>query len=436
MSKEEKDIEHYMDYYQELPIVHTSGISKIKEQMSKGLGLFLVIASSILLYFVFLRATDVFSGFDTVLGVLKPVMYGFVIAFLLNPMVKKIEDFLNVKLKKRMSNQDRMFAISRGLGIFTSIATLLIFIVLLINLIIPELFESILNVVQTVPTQLADLVVQINQFASENDEFSIFMADAMSEATIYFKSWIQTDLLTHVNGIMSNLTVGVITAVKELFNFIMGIIISIYILYSREIFGAQSKKVIYALLPVENANLSLHIAKKSNDIFIGFVIGKIIDSIIIGAIAFVVLSIMQMPYILLVTVIIGVTNVIPFFGPYIGGVPCTILIFLQDPMQGLYFVIFIVILQQIDGNIIGPKILGDSTGLSSFWVIVAILLGGGLFGFVGMIVGVPGFAVLYYICQVVINQKLEKKLLPTSTQQYTSGCYVDTITKEHISKEK
>lgn len=142
---------------------------------------------------------------------------------------------------------------------------------------------------------------------------------------------------------------------------------------------------------------------------------------------------MDMPYTLLVSVIVGVTNIIPFFGPYIGAVPCTILIFLQNPAQGIYFLIFIIILQQIDGNIIGPKILGDSTGLSSFWVIVAILLGGGLFGFVGMIIGVPTFAVMYYIAQVIVNQKLEKKDLPTQTENYKEGCYVDTLSKKHVA---
>lgn len=430
-NKEQEKEENIKDYYEILPDINKQNTSKIREQLSKGFGLFLIIASSIMFYFVFLRATDVFSIFDTIIGILKPVMYGLAIAYLLNPMVTNIEKIFIKILTKRIKNQDRINGISRSLGIFCSLSFMLLCIILLFNLILPELFASIENVIQNLPNQLSDLVVGVNKVASENDQFSLILADAMSELTNYFKLWVQTDLLTSINNIMTNVTSGVISFVKELFNIIMGGIISIYILYSKETFGAQSKKVIYALLPIENANLTLHIAKKSNNIFGGFVIGKIIDSLIIGGIAFIILTIMQMPYILLVSVIIGVTNVIPFFGPYIGAIPCAILIFLQNPMQGVYFVIFIIILQQIDGNIIGPKILGDSTGLSSFWVIVAILLGGGLFGFLGMVVGVPTFAVIYYICQVIVKEKLRKKDLPTETYKYEAGSYVDTKTKEH-----
>ena len=153
--------------------------------------------------------------------------------------------------------------------------------------------------------------------------------------------------------------------------------------------------------------------------------GKIIDSLIIGVLCFVGLGIFRMPYALLVSVIIGVTNVIPFFGPFIGAVPSTILIMLSDPLKGFYFVIFILVLQQIDGNIIGPKILGESTGLSAFWVVFSILLGGGLFGFVGMIMGVPTFALIYYIVQMVISQKLKRKNLPTDTKCYGYESFVD-----------
>lgn len=423
------------DYYNNLPPSGTGGgFSKLRQQMSKGLGVFTIIAASIAFYFVFLRVTDVYSGVETVIRILKPIMYGLVIAYLLNPIVIRVEDWLSTKLDNKIKSKKRLASISRSLGIVTALVLLLWLIFLLINLILPELFSSVQNVIVNLPDQLNELVLRVNRLASENDTFSDILADALNEATQYVRNWVQTDLLTQINDLMSGLTVGVIAIIKELFNIIMGMIVSIYVMYSRETFGAQCKKVIYAVFPIESANMTLHIAKKSNQIFGGFVIGKIIDSMIIGIIAFVVLSILNMPYTLLVSVIVGVTNVIPFFGPYIGAVPCTILIFLQEPIMGVYFVIFIIILQQIDGNIIGPKILGDSTGLSSFWVIFAILLGGGLMGFVGMIIGVPTFAVIYYICQVIINQKLEKKELPTDTQKYREGSYVDTVTRKYVEK--
>lgn len=420
------------DYFETLPKGNDGGMSKLRQQLSKGVGVFVIIAASIVFYFLFLRFSNIFSSFETIINILKPVMYGLVIAFLLNPIVKRVESLLINLLNKRIKNKNRLKSISRSFGIVTGLTVLFLIILLLINMIIPELVNSVQNLIVNLPEQLNALVVRVNQLAVGDDTVSVFIKQAIEEVSNFLRNWIQTDFLGQVNEIMSNLTVGVIAVVKEIFNLIMGVIISIYIMYSRELFGAQCKKVMYALLPVESANFSLHIAKKSNDIFGGFVIGKIIDSIIIGDICFIVLSIMDMPYTLLVSVIVGVTNIIPFFGPYIGAVPCTILIFLQNPIQGVYFLIFIIILQQVDGNIIGPKILGDSTGLSSFWVIVAILLGGGLFGFVGMIIGVPTFAVLYYIAQVVVNQKLEKKELPIDTSMYSSGAYVDSETKKHM----
>lgn len=169
----------------------------------------------------------------------------------------------------------------------------------------------------------------------------------------------------------------------------------------------------------------LHLTKKSNEIFGGFIIGKIIDSAIIGVLCFIGLSLIKMPYTLLVSVIVGVTNVIPFFGPYIGAIPSAFLILLSDPKKGLYFIIFILVLQQIDGNVIGPKILGNSTGLSPFWVVFSILIGGGMFGFVGMIMGVPTFAVIYYIISMITSQRLERKNLPLTTVHYGVKSYVN-----------
>ena len=223
---------------------------------------------------------------------------------------------------------------------------------------------------------------------------------------------------------MSNLTSGVINIVNEVMNVLIGIIVSVYVLFSKEKFNAQAKKAVYALMTPPHANLTLHIVTKSNQIFGGFMIGKVIDSMIIGVLCYIGTAILKMPYALLVSVIVGVTNVIPFFGPYIGAIPCIILIGLADPLKGLYFAIFILLLQQLDGNVIGPKILGDSTGLSAFWVIFSILLGGGIFGFIGMVMGVPTFAVIYYIVEMLINYKLEKRNLPTRTQCYDNKSYV------------
>lgn len=208
-----------------------------------------------------------------------------------------------------------------------------------------------------------------------------------------------------------------------------------YVLASKEKFAGQAKKILYATFKPVRANVILETIRKSNEIFGGFISGKILDSAIIGVLAYIVLSIMKMPDTILVAVIIGVTNVIPFFGPFIGAVPSFLIIVLQNPVQGLYFLIFVFILQQIDGNIIGPKILGDSTGLSSFWVVFAIMIFGGLWGFVGMLLGVPIMAVIYYVAQRTVSYFLRKRGLTDATDDYIELERVDKTTNEMIYPE-
>ena len=424
------------DYYDKIPSIYEGKPSKLREQISRGLGAFLIIAASIVFYFLFLRFTNFFEGFSEVLGILQPVIYGIVIAYLLNPMVKKVEFAMLQILQDKYVKEQQAKKVVRSVGIGVSILVFLFIIFLLINMIIPELISSIQKVLQTLPNQINHLVDTISQIEISNSILASALENTMNEGAEYLREWVQNNLLARVNEIMSNLTVGVISIVQWVFNFIMGLIISIYILASKEMFLGQCKKAIYALLPVRNANITLHIAKKSNEIFGGFIIGKIIDSIIIGVICCIGLSLMNMPYTLLISVIVGVTNVIPFFGPFIGAIPSAILILLQEPIQCLYFVLFIIFLQQLDGNIIGPKILGDSTGLSAFWVIVAILLGGGLFGFPGMVIGVPTFAVIYYIVGLFLNQRLERKKLPTDSATYDELSYVDVTTGAFVSSEE
>lgn len=412
-------------YYSAKPKFGSKGPSKIRQQFSRGITFFLVVAASILFYFALLRLTNLSSIFGRIIEVLKPVIYGGVIAYLLNPIVDKVDKYLLPVVESRVKNREHARKLTRTVGVFTALFVLIFLIVVLCNLLIPELYLSIRNMVFTLPGQLNRLVNEINEMATGETTTSAFLKTALEEGTKMFENWLRTDLLAMTNELMSNLTVGVINAVSAVFDFLIGIIVSIYILFSKELFSAQCKKSVYALFSPRHANMVLHFTTKSNDIFGGFIIGKLIDSAIIGVLCFFGMSILDMPYIVLISVIIGVTNVIPFFGPYIGAVPSAILIILSDPMKGIYFIIFILVLQQFDGNILGPKILGNSTGLSAFWVIVAILLGGGLFGFVGMVMGVPAFAVLYYVAELFVNSKLEKKKLPSSSEQYDPMSYVD-----------
>lgn len=417
-SKKEKESD-------KLPVFRERGPSRIRESFGKGLTFFLVIAACIVLYFAFLRADEIFGVIHTIAGILKPIIYGFALAYLMNPIVKTVDRHLCPLLEKKLKKEKTATRLSRGVGICLALLVLLAIITTLLNMLIPELISSIRNLMETLPGQLNAVMDSFNNIQREQSPIGVILENVLNHASENIQNWIQTDLLSQMNVLMTNITTGAINVLNEVFNFLVGCIVSVYMLFGKETFAAQTKKILYAVMPSERANMVLHITRKSNEIFGGFIIGKIIDSAIIGVLCFIGITILDMPYILLVSVIVGVTNVIPFFGPYIGAIPSTILIALADPIKGLYFLIFIIALQQLDGNVIGPKILGNSTGLSAFWVVFSILLGGGLFGFIGMIIGVPTFAVIYYIVKMVVEEKLKKKKLPPDTGHYGDVEYLE-----------
>ena len=421
-------------YYKETPKFGRNGPSKLKLQFKRGMTYFLVIVACILVYFAMLRIEAISNTFSKILDILKPVLYGCLIAYFLNPIVRKVDQYLVPALEKNMKNKEKAKNLSRSIGVAAAVVIMIAVVTALINMMIPELINSIRNLIFTLPSQINQLVKQVNNIKLDDSTMTSMLKNAMNEASTSPQNWIRTDLLNKVNELMTHLTVGLYTLVMEMFHAVVGVIVSVYILFGKEKFISQSKKAAYAIFPAERANLFIHIAVKTNEIFGGFIIGKIIDSIIIGILCFVGTSILNMPYAMLVSVIVGVTNVIPFFGPYIGAIPSAILIALTNPVKGIYFLIFILLLQQFDGNILGPKILGNSTGLSAFWVIVSILLGGGLFGIVGMLFGVPTFAVIYYVIKLLVDNKLEKKELPTVSGCYNEESYVDNEGVYHSGK--
>lgn len=421
-------------YYSNAPKIGKNGPSRLRLDFNKGKTYFLVIAGGLLFYFALLRLDDLSAYVALALDVIKPVLYGLLIAFLLNPIVRQIDRWLLPVLRKRMTEKNAV-KLSRTAGILCSLVILLAVISALFNMLIPELYKSVRSLVFTLPGQINDLMKQFNGIEKDNSNMGIMLRTLLEQATEMFQNWLRNDLFRQANDLMSTLTLGVIDLVSEIFNALIGVIVSIYVLYGKETFAKQGKKLTYAFLSPHHANIVLHITQKANEVFGGFLIGKIIDSMIIGVLCFLGLSLLNMPYTLLVSVVVGVTNVIPFFGPYIGAIPSAILIMLADPIKGIYFLIFILALQQLDGNFIGPKILGNSTGLSSFWVIFAILLGGGLFGILGMLLGVPAFAIIYYIVQLIVNGKLQEKNLPEGTEFYDEYSFVDDSGKYVISKE-
>ena len=395
------------------------GINKeTKSAWQKGIVAFLVIAASILFFFFVYRFDAVWGAVSRVIKVLSPITFGLVISYLLNPLVDLFNKKLFPKIFRRKKNDFELGSGHNMLAVCLSLIIFVIIIVGIIVLIIPQLINSFSKVVDTLPDQIDRLIKWGDKILKENKT----LETAFKRVLTYEKKWLKNDLAGFISAGAEYFASGVMGVLNFLKNFAIGFMIAIYVLYNKTKFGNKSRKVMYALFKEETVRKILSGLSKSNSVFSGFIYGKLLDSLIIGVLCFIGVTIMNIPYTMLVAVIIGVTNIIPIFGPYIGAIPCALLILMTDPLKGLYFIIFIILLQVLDGNIIGPKILGDKTGLETFWVIFAIILGGGLFGVVGLIMGVPLFAIIYYFISVAINDRLKSKELPTEAIYYSSEC--------------
>lgn len=399
----------------------------IKKYFSIALVVFLTFCACLVVFILLFRYEGVINAFHTLTTVLQPIIIGLVLGYLLNPVMMFVEKGVLKVLDGKLSTRRKEKKIARVVGTFSAVIFLVLVVGLLLMMMIPQLIESISGMFSSLPAQMNNFIGWINKHIRSDSALAADLENLLRNVTDYLKEWAETTVLPEVQNYITSVTSGVFSFFKVLLNVIIGIIVSVYVMMSKEKFVAQAKKVLYAVFKAPTANTIIETARMSHKIFGGFITGKLLDSAIIGLICYVVLSIMQMPYSLLVSVIVGVTNVIPFFGPFIGAVPSFIIIALASPIQGLYFLIFVVILQQVDGNIIGPKILGDSTGLTSFWVVFAIMIGGGLFGFMGMLLGVPTVAVIYYLMKKAVNHGLRKRNLSTETDDYI---YLDHVDKE------
>lgn len=369
----------------------------------------LVICCSIIFYLIVSKSNIFISKFQEIVAIFQPFIVGAIIAYLLNFIMKFYEnklltDVFEVNINKKSK---------RSLALLLTYTTFFLFIFLFIRFILPQLFGSLLGLANSIPTYVNNL----SSFLQSNVENTTMQSQVLS--TIADKVNMAIDYIITIAAdvipILGNLVVSITSSV---WNIVLGVIISIYILIDKEKFHALSKKISYGIFSRQKANMIIKVSEKVNDTFGKFIVGKIIDSFIIGILTFMILIIFKMPYAPLVSVIIGVTNIIPFFGPFIGAVPSTIIILFVSPIKALWFLIIIFIIQQIDGNIIGPKILGDSIGISPFWILFSILIMGKLMGVVGMIIGVPLFAVIYSIVKEIIEEKLRQKGLPVATEDY------------------
>ena len=370
---------------------------------------FLVICASILLYLGISQINLIEASISDFIGTLQPFIIGGALAYLLNFILRFYEDYiLSHKTFKKLKKSGK-----RGIGLLLTYITASIITYLFIQFVLPQLIESIIGLVNNIPQYLNDLTKVTNEIFDDlnlQPEYISLITDKFGEAITYIIT-----LISNLVPVIGNFIVG---ATSSILNIIIGIIVSIYILIDKEKFMALGKKIVYAICSENKAKFILRLATQSNMTVSRFIGGKILDSFIIGVLTFLILTIFKMPYILLISVIIGVTNIIPFFGPFIGGIPAAIIILFVSPIQALWFVIIIIIIQQIDGNIIGPKILGDSIGISAFWILFSLLVAAKFMGFVGMIIGVPLFAIFYSIIKEIIEDKLRKKGLPIETEKY------------------
>ena len=357
-----------------------------------------------------------------------------VIAYLLTPVVNFLEQKFFFPLMKRRKieiNKKKKKAV-RYICVFFALMFALLIIYSLMAMIVPSIVESIISIINDMPRYVQNVGNWLNSILKDNPELRSTAIDFFNSYSSKMETWMNVQLLPQLKEVLQQFTTGVFGALVFIKNFLIGAIISVYLMADKEGFLTQGKMFIYAAFDAERANDIIRGCRFVNKTFGGFVNGKIVDSAIIGVLCYILTSVIGTPYAILVSVIVGVTNVIPFFGPYLGAIPSAFIILLVNPMQCLYFLITILLLQQFDGNILGPKILGGSTGLSSFMVIVAILLFGGLLGIPGMIIGVPVWAVIVAGLKYLRNSWLKKKDLPTEDNLYQDVDYINPETLEPV----
>lgn len=372
---------------------------------------FIVICCSIIFFSILSEIGSFTSKLSEIIGILQPFIIGFVIAYLLNFILVFIEDNMDkVDSLKSLKNKSK-----RGISIIFTYIVAFLLIYVFIQFVLPQLVDSVSGLVNDIPTYVNNattLLDDISKKTSLDPEYLDLAVDKWNDFVNYVIQ-IATNLLPVIGN-----TVKVVAS--SVWNIILGLVVSIYLLIDKEKFCALSKKITYAVFNKEHAEIAVDLAHRSNDTFGKFLSGKILDSAIIGVLTFVLLTIFKMPYTLLISVIIGITNIIPFFGPFFGAIPSAIIILFVDPTKVIWFLALIFIIQQLDGNIIGPKILGDSIGISAFWILFSLLVAGKFLGLVGMIIGVPLFAIIYSVIKDIVESKLDKKGLPKDTKDYSS----------------
>ena len=403
-----------------------------KTRLIAGLALGIIVIA-MLLYFVLFRGSVLFAGIRKFLSVLTPIIYGFVLAYILSSPMQLIENLILLVLQRaKKLPEDRGMRAIRVISSLVSASLLILLIYVLLAMLLPELISSVRNIMISFPGYIRNAQNWLSGTLIDH----MAKSEAIAKYANRLVAWFYEQMEPQVEQLMAQVTdslKGVLVFIRNAF---LGLIVSVYILNAKERLTARFRRMLYALVPVFRANRLIKNLRFADEKFGGFLIGKILDSMIIGVICYFGMTILNIPYSLLVSVIIGVTNIIPFFGPFIGAVPTAFLVFCVNPLKALYFLIFIILLQQFDGNFLGPRILGNSVGVSSFMVLVAILIGSGLFGVPGMIISVPICAVLTTFIQTFILEKDVEKNLPGDIESYRLLDSIDPVTHNVVYADR
>lgn len=373
-----------------------------------------------------------FEEWKTVVNhALFPIIAGSILAYLLNPILNFFERTMFKPLGGKLfkKNQKKQNKFSRTCGIT---CTLIVFFVVLVGgvyMVAPQIYQSILKIVTEAPTYYQNANAWIEDVSKDNPELGQYLVPVLDRIYNQVLAYLNESILPNIDKIVASITSGIVGGVKMLLNVVVAVIVSIYVMAEKEILVSVGKKLTYSLFTRKNANAIVRGVRYANQVFGGFINGKIIDSFIIGALCYIFMVIVDFHYPVLISMIIGVTNVIPYFGPFIGAIPSILILLMMDFKQGLIFAVFVLILQQCDGNIIGPLILGDRLKISSMWILFAILIGGGFFGVPGMILGAPCFACIYAMVSTFCKVKLESKNLPLQTSEYYN---IDQVVDDKI----
>ena len=389
-----------------------------KKTFNMAIPLFIGLALTVITFFVIFRFDGIAKAFSGLLSIMITFVYGGVMAYLLKTPYNWIEG----KLRKLFKGKKP--GLVRALSVITVLVLALLIIIILLQMVIPALVESIISIVNEIPAATASLEKLVADFAADNEVIGNYIYQGIDAISTGGLTWLKDTLLPELGGIMGGVAGAFGSVLGTLYNLLIGMIICIYLLLGKSTFARQGKMIIYSMFKRNTAEKVLDEFAFIDKTFVGFFGGKILDSAIVGIICYVFCLIMQLVFgmknAVLIAVIIGVTNIIPFFGPFIGAIPSALIILMDSPLCCLLFVIFVVILQTVDGNVIGPMLLSGSVGLSGFWVLFAITLFGGLFGIVGILVGVPVFAVIYDFIKRQVYKLLERhgitEFLPKKTE--------------------